>query len=252
MRRFVGPGFQKAFTGLGMVGVLLLMGSAPTPQAPLSEGVQVPVVLDGVRYEPEEFNRIHADLRRRGVALCYTFSRDGTFHAFSAREACDEFFWKEWGQPRGLPFKSSNPPSTWVPFRVRIEGNWVWVEPLGEPDASPPPSSRDSEEIASLQLCPPPDPYWSLNWEHILCQGSGLAVLPQAMLADLRQISGPCAGNWNDCISSAQAASGIYQLILWEHINFQGEYLRIPGGWTAPDLRAFNWNDRASSLYAQP
>ncbi|MCS7252094.1 MAG: hypothetical protein NZ572_06665 [Thermoflexus sp.] len=77
-------------------------------------------------------------------------------------------------------------------------------------------------------------------------------VPPGSWIGDLRQIPGPCVGGGNDGISSAQAAAGIPQFILWEHIHFQGNYFSIPAGSTAPDLRASGWNDRASSLYAQP
>ncbi|HXF70433.1 MAG TPA: hypothetical protein VNK89_11565 [Thermoflexus sp.] len=136
--------FPRALLGLGMLGALLGLGAAPTPEAPPScnppEGVQVPVVLDGVRYEPEEFNRIEADLRRRGIALCFTFARDGTFHAFSTKEACEEFLWKEWDQPRGLPFKPIDLSPPVHPFRIRMEERegkvFVWVEPIVEPSSS--------------------------------------------------------------------------------------------------------------------
>ncbi len=130
MRRFVAWGLRRALAGLGMVGALLLMGAAPTPQAPPSEGVQVPVVLDGVRYEPEEFNRIEADLRRRGIVLCFTVARDGTLHAFSNYlQGCDEFLQKEWG----LPPKPLVYPPPVHPLRVRVDGKNVWVEPILEP-----------------------------------------------------------------------------------------------------------------------
>ncbi|GEM_PF-1057853 len=203
-----------------------------------TEGVQVPVILDGLRYEPEEFNRIQATLNRWGIHLCFTFSRNGALHAFSTKEACDRFLQEEWGNP-----PIAYPPPV-RPLRVWIEGNVVRVEPA---DEVPP-----SGSLGPQQLCPPPDPFWSRNWEHIHCQGWELGVNAGGALSDLRQVPGPCAGNWNDCISSAQAATGISQLVMWEHINFQGNYLAIPRGWTAPDLREFNWNDRASSLYAQP
>ncbi len=142
--------FRRLLLGLGMLGALLGLGAAPTPETPPAEGVQVPVVFDGVRYEPEEFNRIHADLHRRGIALCFTFARDGTFHAFSTKRACEEFLWKEWDQPRGLPFKPIDLPPPVYPLRIRMEERegkvMVWVEPLVEPS-----SSDGSGGIAPLQ-----------------------------------------------------------------------------------------------------
>ncbi|MCS6964903.1 MAG: hypothetical protein NZM16_12780 [Thermoflexus sp.] len=248
-RELLGIG-RWTFYGLGLLGALLLLGAAPTPDTPeasSSGGVQVPVVLDGVRYEPEVFNRLWADLNRRGIYLCFTFARDGTFVAFSTKEACDDFLQKEWGLPPVIVPSLLSPP-----LRVRVEGTQVWVEPLEDADAAPSPPADGSGGMAPQQLCPLPDFYWSRNWEHILCQGWALNVSFGSQIGDLRQIPRPCAGSWNDCISSAQAPAGIRQLILWEHIHFQGNYFPIPAGWTAPDLRAFGWNDRVSSLYAQP
>jgi len=126
---------------------LLGLGAAPTSESTPSGGVQVPVILDGVRYEPEEFNRIEADLRQRGIYLCYTFSRDGTLHAFSNYlQGCDEFFEKEWGLSRPLDY----PPPVVHPLHVRVEERegkvMVWVEPLVEPS-----SSDGSGGIAPLQ-----------------------------------------------------------------------------------------------------
>ncbi|HXF70434.1 MAG TPA: hypothetical protein VNK89_11570 [Thermoflexus sp.] len=132
--------FRRALLGLGMLGALLGLGAVSTPEAPPScnppEGVQVPVVLDGVRYEPEEFNRIEADLRRRGIVLCFTVARDGTLHAFSNYlQGCHEFLQKEWGLSGPLVY----PPPVY-PFRIRTEERdgkvMVWVEPIVEPSLS--------------------------------------------------------------------------------------------------------------------
>ncbi|MCS7252093.1 MAG: hypothetical protein NZ572_06660 [Thermoflexus sp.] len=141
-RELLGIG-RWAFYGLGLLGALLGLGAAPAPEASSSEGVQVPVVLDGVRYDPEAFNRLWADLNRRGIYLCFTFARDGTFVAFSTKEACDDFLWKEWGLPPVIVPSLPSPP-----LRVRVEGTQVWVEPLENPDAAPSPPAGGSGGMA--------------------------------------------------------------------------------------------------------
>lgn len=129
--------FRRLLLSLGILGALLGLGAAPTPEAPPSEGVQVPVVLDGVRYEPEEFNRMEADLRRRGIVLCFTVARDGTLHAFSSYlPGCHEFLEREWRLSGPLVY----PPPIY-PLRIRtgegkVKGVGVWVEPIIGPSSS--------------------------------------------------------------------------------------------------------------------
>ncbi len=243
MRRFVGRGLRRALAGLGMVGALLLMGSAPTPQAPPSEGVQVPVVLDGVRYEPEEFNRIHRELQAKGVFLIFMIDpQTGDFLAFSGEESCNEFAAK-----RGLRPCIGNPPPDASVGSVVRKGNITYVHP---PDGSSFHSSTwEDSKAQPSQVCPPFDLYWSKNWEHINCAGDSLWVAPNVAISDLRNVGGQ---NWNDRISSAQAAAGIYREILYEHINYSGDKLYVWAGWLYPDLRELGWNDRASSLWTEP
>jgi len=111
---------------LGILGALLLLGAAPTPETSPDEDVQVPVVLDGVRYAPDALNRMRVELNRQGIYLCYTFSRDGALHAFSSGlQGCHEFPQKEWG----LPSRPLEYPPPVRPFQVRVEGPIVYVEP---------------------------------------------------------------------------------------------------------------------------
>ncbi len=146
--------FQRALLGLGMLGALLGLEAAPTPEAPPSEGVQVPVVFDGVRYEPEEFNRIWADFDRRGVDLCFVLFK-GNLYAFSTLEGCNAFLQKI--QPGGPPLTPPS-PSDLRPLHMRVEGGGVWVgvEPI--PESSPP-----DDGVEPQQICQQPNP--SMRYE---------------------------------------------------------------------------------------
>ncbi len=54
--------------------------------------VQVPVVLDGVLYQPDEFNKIHCELNAKGINLGSLINpADGVFYAFASREDLKEF-----------------------------------------------------------------------------------------------------------------------------------------------------------------
>jgi hypothetical protein len=164
--------------------------------------------LDGVPYEVEEFNRIVEELHSKGNYLITAVWSNGVGCNFTSLEKCDEYAAKHGLHP-------------------------CWERPAAESNAQP------------LQICPPPHSYWSRNWEHINCAGDELGVAPNVYLSDLRNVLGE---NWNDRISSAQAATGIYREILYEHVNRGGDSLNVWAGWTYPDLRGQGWNDRASSL----
>ncbi len=194
MRRFVARGLRRTLAGLGMVGALLLMGAAPTPQASPSEGVQVPVVLDGVRYEPEEFNRIHRELQAKGVFLIFMIDpQTGDFLAFPREDICNEFASK-----RGLrPCVGTPPPDATAGSVVR-HGNVTYVYPPNGSDFHS--LMRGDSKAQPSQVCPPSELYWSKNWEHINCAGDSLWVAPNVAISDLRNVGGR---NWNDRISSA-------------------------------------------------
>jgi len=241
-----------AIVGLTLVMAGLLWGQLPSggPCAPawyrghqIPAPVLVPVVLDRVRYEPEEFNRIHQELHSRGVYLIFTVDpQSGDLLAFST-----EGGYNEWIAKRGLPPCESRPTGERV-GRVVIRGNVTYVFPSDDSDSCLQPKQEGSN-AHPLQACPPPDSYWSRNWEHINCGSASLWVAPNVAILDLRDVYGE---NWNDKISSAQAATGIYRERLWEHINCGGDVLDVWSGWTYPDLRVYGWNDRASSLWTQP
>ena len=92
-------------------------GESPPP-------VLVPVILDGVRYEPEEFNRIERELHSKGVDLIYTLDpQNGDFLAFTTEEG-----YNEWATKHGLRPAPERPTGGRV-GRVVKEGNVTYVFP---------------------------------------------------------------------------------------------------------------------------
>ena len=54
----------------------------------------------------------------------------------------------------------------------------------------------------------------------------GASVTLPGSVGDLRDLPGPCLGNWNDCVSSLRISEGA-MVILWERDGFEGEFLPI-------------------------
>jgi DNA-binding winged helix-turn-helix (wHTH) protein len=99
----------------------------------------VPVILDGVRYEPEEFNRIQRELHSKGVYMIFMGDpQTGDFLAFSTEESCNEFAAK-----RGLRLCAENPPPGGSAGRVVERGNVTYVFP---PDNSDSPFQEEGSD----------------------------------------------------------------------------------------------------------
>lgn len=112
--------------------------------------VAVPVILDGVRCEPGEFNRVHQELHSQGIYLDFTIDQQtGDYLAFTTKRG-----FNEWAVQRGLP----------LPFPGQEGSSVSSVEP---------------------EAWPWPDPYWSRNWEDTYCQGDCLLVPPNCYIRDL-------------------------------------------------------------------
>lgn len=230
--------------GLGISLILLAgTGASPAPTA-VCPPVDVPVVLDGVRYESGDFNGLQSELCGK-VDLIFTVDpQSGDFNAFTTKER-----FNEWAAKRGLPaFDDGAGEEQMGPVLTR-DGDTIVCAPtdsVADCEARLDQEEAPTSEAAPLQACPPPSSYYSRNWEHINCGGAALSVAPKISIADLRNVQGY---NWNDRISSVQAAyGGVFYESLFEHINFQGSVFIAWAGYTYPDLRAYGWNDRASSL----
>jgi len=90
-------------------------------------------------------------------------------------------------------------------------------------------------------------------YEHINYEGAYIRWDGLREIADLRWYNtGPIGSpNWNDRISSLKVGSDL-KVILYEHINYQGKSLTIPGPANISSLVSMGWNDRASSLRTVP
>ena len=72
--------------------------------------MRIPVVLDGVRYEPEEFNLIHKKLHSEGVHMGFVVNpEDGALYAFTKIEGFDEFAAKQGLSPYYRPSGEERP-----------------------------------------------------------------------------------------------------------------------------------------------
>ena len=181
--------------------------------------VSVPVILDGVRYEPGEFNRVHQELHSQGIYLDFTIDQQtGDYLAFTTKGG-----FNEWAVQRGLPLPFPGLAGGDSPAQPEQEG-----------------SSVSNVEPEAWQW---PDPYWSRNWEHKNCEGDCLLVPPNYYISNLTIFG------FNDKISSVQPASGIVEEVLWEHKNAQGDALEVPAGQTYMNLKYWDFNDKASSLW---
>ncbi|MDP2859986.1 MAG: hypothetical protein Q8P50_18750 [Bacillota bacterium] len=200
--------------------VLSVSSVAATPQDD-PPPVNVPVVLDGVYYGPEEFNSINRQLYGK-VDLMFVLMRDEPFRAFTTVEAYNEFM-----SERGLSLYESPESHAATSSGGAVEGR----------------TGGDGIE----SVCQGSTTYWSWNYEHSDCGGEWLAVAPNTSIADLRNPCSGCGG-WNDRISSLEVATDISREVLYEHISYGGATLSVDYGFTISDLGPWGWNDRASSL----
>lgn len=196
------------FPGLGSLDPSPASAFEPSKLGP----VQVPVILDGVRYEPVAYNRIKDNLTSQGINLRYLLTRDavaqGIVYVFTS-EAKE----KEFKRQRGLPVDLPTP------------GSVSKLKPLS---------------VTQIPI--------AQYFEHISFQGDWLTLEAGSGNADLRNISCCGGGNWNDRISSVHVDTGVYSYN-WEHINFQGQLLTIMGWANVEDLRLYGWNDVISSVW---
>jgi hypothetical protein len=203
------------------------------------------VVLDGVRYDAEEFNALQRELCGKVDLISTVDPESGDLYAFTATKG-----FNEWAAKLGLPAFDPGADRRMGPVLTR-DGDTIVCAPADS--AAECESRLDREEAAgpgqqAVLACPPPSSYYSRNWEHSNCGGSVLSAAPGVSIADLRNVGG---ANWNDRISSVQAANGgVFYESLFEHINFQGSVFVAWAGYTYPSLGAYGWNDRASSLKA--
>jgi hypothetical protein len=90
----------------------------------------------------------------------------------------------------------------------------------------------------------------SAYYEHSNRAGYSLLLASGRSIGDLTRVNCTPYGcvNWNDRISSLEAAGNALRITLWEHTNYSGSTLTLAGGTYVSDLGSYGWNDRASSI----
>lgn len=186
----------------------------------------VPVIVDGVRYPPEEISRFNGTLLQ--FVLTADAVQEGYMYAFTTDERLLEFL-SEHGQLPSGDLREGG-----------IEGVDYYVSEGGEP---PLPTLEGSP----VSACEPSD-YWTKFFKDINCGGGVFGSAPGVEWSDLRYRP----EGWNDVISSLVVATAASWATLYEHINFGGDQLWVESGLELGDLRDYGWNDRASSIRVWP
>lgn len=209
---------------LGLIGAMTVWAQGGgEDEAPLVHVIpSVPVIVDGVRYEPEEISCFN------GTPLQFVLTFDAVqgeyMYAFTTDEGLLEFLSGRGGLPSGDIREGS------------IEGLDYYVSEGGEPPPPPP----EGATVPSVL----PASYWTRFFEHINYGGKEFGSAPGVCWPDLRY-NPP---GWNDIISSLKVATAASWATLYEHIYYGGDQLWVQSGIWLPDLRPYGWNDRASSI----
>lgn len=187
---------------------------------------QVPIVVNGVTYAPEEITRFN------GREIGY-IPQDGGRHLLLLT---DRDAW--------VPFVKSALLARAVASSVdrhNLGGfSWSRSAPALAMFAGP-------TVVVGGPTTYPPQP-WIGYFEHYECNGDGVWLDSGESRTDLRCVgSWPFKSDFNDTFSSYSRSTGLS--MAWEHIHFTGDWL-----WTGPnatdmmDLRWVGWNDRISSI----
>ncbi|MDA8217873.1 MAG: hypothetical protein M0Z94_09690 [Dehalococcoidales bacterium] len=187
----------------------------PDPEnAPIVHPIpNYPVVVDGVRYQPEEISRFN------GRALRFIWDKksaaEGVIYAFTTAQGLERYLKEQW--------------------------NW-------SPSAKPPTAGSSATLAEPSAIIGPEsvDPYWTLFYEHDGFDGNSIRLEPGACFGDLT--SWPAG--WNDRISSLKVATAASWTVLYEDIMMSGSQHWEQSGVERPSLSPFGWNDRASSVCA--
>lgn len=195
--------------------VLALLGRATPVQ--VAYPVTVPVILDGVRYEPDAFNDLQKTLGDR-VAIHYTVLPEEreVMYGFTSIAAIQEF----------LAARAA---------RLQASSGGKLARPL---------QSHGCQNHGSAQTA-----YYHAGY---FCGGGFVTTNPypsgSSSIADLTQYVG-----MNDAISSfVCAVDGTFttNCVMWEHINFGGSSYWALYGEYSNDMSFLptNWDNRVSSI----
>ncbi|MFA4835366.1 MAG: hypothetical protein WC749_04760 [Dehalococcoidia bacterium] len=212
--------------------------NADTPQT-----VSVPVILDGVLYQPDEFNVIHAELHSKGIYLISMINpKDQAFYCFTSTERYNEY-----AKTQDLPVITHPPMGERVGKVIKdTDGNVTILAPdsANSYSTGSSESALDTPSTRTCLSCPSPISGYAQNYEHISCGGDLLTVQYNASVPSLVPY------NWNDKISSAIGLDTALDWveILYEHINYGGDQFLVYETITISNLGNYGWNDRASSI----
>ncbi len=175
--------------------------------------VSVPVILDGVKYQPDEFNRINSELHSKGVYLGSVVDpEDGSLVAFTSSKEMDN-----WLKKRGFPTTQDILES---------------AEKYGPATII---KLESSEKAGATKEWPT----MVSNWENINYGGSGFG-LSYGIINNLH------SSGWGDRISSIDVGSQRAEIV-YENINQSGSWhLFVMAGHS--NLHSIGWGDRISSL----
>jgi len=211
---------QKLFVvSLSLILALTVLGtravmSQGRDDPPETDGTfRVPVVVDGVLYQPEEAARFE------GVQLYSLVTADavqqGIMYAFTTCEGLLKFL-SEQGRPA--------PPNCEPKARKGGPGDYYIL--------------KDGEQEASVLID------WTKFWKDINQGGGEFGSAPYVYWEDLRYTP----SGWNDVISSLQVGNVPDWAILYQNVYGGGDQLWAETGVYISDLRDYGWNDRASSI----
>jgi hypothetical protein len=217
---------------------------------------EVPFVLDGIAYEPEDIRRFD------GQALVFipTVAADGSTYL--------QLFDEKIGEVIASYFQVRQLAALIKPSDFNIPGLPPPTPPgtpPGQPPSGPPvlvgcgypglPPCGQSQQPPPGPTPPPREPNPPVTWGQVQMfddadyQGNWLWLAKGYMWNDLTRVSrgGFFGGDWNDAISSLSATNT--SCIYCEHINLEGSKLLVGPNTQKHNLEVFGWNDRISSVW---
>jgi hypothetical protein len=203
---------SSLFSGFGLLGPTPASASGGSKVGP----VQVPVILDGVRYESDDYNRLKDSLTAQGTILRYVLTPEA--------------------QKQGLVYVFTSEKGEWE-FKIKHGFRVDLPSPVDLPK-SPSVLALTTASYTPLVI----------YWEGIYFTQSHLIAQAGTGNNDLRNV--PCCngGNWNDRISSVDVGDGAASYN-WENINYQGARLTIGGPLSLSNLAQIGWDDVISSFW---
>jgi hypothetical protein len=212
---------------------------------------EVPFVLDGIAYEPEDIRRFD------GKALIFIpiVATDGStwlqvFHEEIGAVIASYFQVRQLAaliNPSDFQFpgpQTPPPPGTPTPPPVLVGCGYPGLPPCGQ-SQQPPPGPTP----------PPREPNPPVTWGQVQMfddadyQGNWFWLAKGYMWKDLTRVSrgGWFGGEWNDEISSLSSTNT--SCIYCEHINLEGSKFLVGPNTPKHNLEVFGWNDRISSVW---